>query len=73
MTATQAIDEITATPKYYIGIMSQQKASAIIIRFQGGRITLRKLEEFLNAFGYVQREDGQWIKTKVERPNIKRK
>jgi hypothetical protein len=53
--------------------MSQQKASAIIIRFQGGRITLRKLEEFLNAFGYVQREDGQWIKTKVERPNIKRK
>jgi len=72
MTATQAIDEITATPKYYIGIMSQQRASAIIIRFQGGRITLRKLEEFLNAFGYVER-DGQWIKTKVERPNIKRK
>ena len=72
MTAKECIEEITSEPKYYIGIYKQQTASAIVKRFHNGSITINKLREFLNAFGYVERE-GEWIKIKVEKPRMKYK
>lgn len=72
MTAKEAIQEITAEQKYYVGVYSQQTASAIVKRFHSGSITINKLREFLEAFGYVERE-GEWIKIKVEKPRIKYK
>lgn len=70
MTASQAIAEITSEPKYYIGVHEQSTASRIVKRFREGRITLNKLNEFIEAYGYVFR-DGEWVKTKVERPVLK--
>lgn len=72
MKASEAIQEITSEPKYYIGVYNQSTASRIVRRFKDGKITLNKLEEFLNAFGYVNR-DGEWIQVKTERPILKYK
>lgn len=72
MTAEQAINEITSELKYYIGHYPQSTASSIVKRFRNGTITLNKLEEFLNTFGYVERE-GEWIKTKMQTTNYKTK
>ena len=72
MTAKEAIEEITSEPKYYIGIYPQSTAYYIVKRFHSGSITLNKLREFLNKFGYEERQ-GEWIKVKVEQPKIKYK
>ena len=69
MTASEAIQEITSECKYYIGKYPQSTASDIVKRFRNGTITLNKLKEFLNKFGYVQRE-GEWIKVKIEQPKM---
>ena len=72
MTAEEAVNEITGELKYYIGVYPQSTASLIVKRFRNGSITLNKLEEFLNKFGYVKRE-GEWIKIKVEQPKMQYK
>lgn len=70
MTAEQAVNEITSEVKYYIGVYPQSTASDLVKRFRNGSITLNKLEEFLNNFGYVKRE-GEWIKTKTQNQVLK--
>ena len=70
MNSEQVIAEITSEPKYYIGVHEQSTASRIVKRYKEGRITLNKLNEFIEAYGYVWRE-GEWIKIKVENPRIK--
>lgn len=70
MTASEVIQEITSEPKYYIGVHEQSTASRIVKRYKEGRITLNKLNEFIEAYGYVWR-NGEWIKIKVEKPQMK--
>jgi hypothetical protein len=66
MTYLQALSEITSELKWYIGSpYSQPTASRIAKRIREGNVTINKRNEFLNAFGYVERE-GEWIKTKVQ-------
>lgn len=66
MTAESAVTEITSEYKwYYNDHYPKSTALDIVKRFREKRITLGKLEEFLNKFGYVERE-GEWIKTKVK-------
>lgn len=69
MSAEECVNEITSELKYWVGVYKQSTASRIVKRFREGTITLNKLEEFLNAFGYVKR-GSEWIKVKTERPEM---
>lgn len=62
MTAKEAVLDITKAPKWYIGIYKQQTASAIIKRFNEGRLSTKKLNEFMLNFGYSIQEESQWVK-----------
>lgn len=61
MTPTQAVQEIIAEPKYYIGIYKQSTASMLVKRIKEGKSTFNKTKEFLTAFGYSQ-QGNEWIK-----------
>lgn len=60
MTIKEAIKEITSKPKYYIGIMPQSTASAIIKRHREGTVKKKTLDKFLEAFGYELEGEEQW-------------
>lgn len=62
MTIQQAIEEITSTPKYYVGVMPQSTASTIVRRYKKGTVKKKTLNEFLTAFGYELKQPEQWRK-----------
>lgn len=73
MTYLEALAEITSELKwYYNGPYSQPTASRIAKRIREGRATINKRNEFLNNFGYVER-NGEWIKTKINTEGYKTK
>lgn len=52
MTLQQAIQEITAKPNWYKGVMSQPQASGYLRDINNGSAGTKKIANFLAKFGY---------------------
>lgn len=57
MTLQEAINKITATPKWYAGKMKQSTASSTIRNIKAGTAKPETVKSFMGLFGYeVERE-----------------
>lgn len=52
MTINEALNEITAKPRYYDGIMNQSNASKAVKDIRNGSAGIKRIITFLNKFGY---------------------
>lgn len=52
MTINEAINEITKHPRWYDGVMKQQQASLYLRKIRNGTASHRRINTFLNKFGY---------------------
>lgn len=66
MNEKEVMEEIQSKPKFYVGIYASSTAFNIIRRWKEKRITLSKLHEFFNAFGYYRATDDHWYKYEVK-------
>lgn len=52
MTLNEALNEITAKPRYYDGVMNQSNASKAVRDIRNGSAGTKKIANFLDKFGY---------------------
>lgn len=62
MTEQEVINEITTPLKWYMPHYTSSAAYNIIKRWKEKRITVGKLHEFFNTFGYYKATDDHWYK-----------
>lgn len=60
MTKSEVIQEIISTPKWYVGKIKQQTASAIIKRFKSGALSEGKIKWLFAMYGYELLSEEQW-------------
>ena len=62
MNLLQALNLITAEPKYYAGKMPQATASAIVRNIRASTAKQSTIERFMSAFGYSMVKEAEWDK-----------
>lgn len=62
MTIDEAINQITSTPKWYVGVMPQSTASNFVISYRKNMAKKKTIDNFLHKFGYELKKEEQWQK-----------
>lgn len=60
MTKEEMINKVTSRPKWYLGLMKQQTASAMIKRFKNGSLSEKNFNSLVKMIGYQQVSPAQF-------------